>query len=318
MGIFLIRRAMISVVTIIVISMVVFGIVKSAPGDPYGDLATNPSISPARIAELRDNLGLNDPIPQQYVKWATSYIRGDWGDCYSSCDTVAPYILGRIPVTVAVIGSSFILSLLIAIPIGVISAFRQYSLFDQFATTFAFLGFSLPTFFTGTLLIYIFGIRLNDTPLGLPFVFDRTVNGIWPNIEQAIMPILVLGLASAASLTRFVRASMLEVLGQDYIRTARAKGLKEQSVVILHGMRNGMIPVVTVIALQIPEVFGGAIITEQIFSVPGIGSALVNSIKAADNPVAISITLMIAVLVVIFNVIADVLYALLDPRIKLS
>ncbi len=318
MGLFLIRRTLISLVTIVIISMVVFGIVKSAPGDPYGDLATNPSISPARIAELRDNLGLNDPIPQQYVKWATSYIRGDWGDCYSSCDTVAPYILGRIPVTVAVIGSSFILSLLIAIPIGVISAYRQYSLFDQFSTTFAFIGFSLPTFFTGTLLIYIFGIRLNGTPFELDFIFDRTKEGIWPNLKQSILPVVVLGLASASSLTRYVRASMLEVLGQDYIRTARAKGLMEQSVVILHGMRNGMIPVVTVIALQIPEVFGGAIITEQIFSVPGIGSALVNSIKAADNPVAISITLMIAVLVVLFNVVADVLYALLDPRIKLS
>lgn len=317
MGIFIIRRTLISIVTIIVISMVVFGIVKSAPGDPYGDLATNPSIPPARIAELRDALGLNDPIPQQYVKWASSYIRGDWGESYTG-GRVAPYVLGRMPVTIAVIGSSFILSLLIAIPIGVISAFRQYSLFDQFSTTFAFLGFSLPTFFTGTLLIYVFGIRLNDTPFGLPFVFDRTETGIWPNIQQSIMPIVVLGLASAASLTRFVRASMLEVLGQDYIRTARAKGLREQSVVILHGMRNGMIPVVTVIALQIPEVFGGAIITEQIFSVPGIGSALVTSIKASDNPVAIAITLMIAILVVIFNVIADVLYGLLDPRIKLA
>jgi peptide/nickel transport system permease protein len=317
-GLFLIRRTLISLMTIVIISMVVFGIVKSAPGDPYGELATNPSISPERIAELRDALGLNDPIPQQYVKWAGQYIQGDWGDCFSTCDRVAPYIFGRIPVTLAVIGSSFILSLLIAIPIGVISAFRQYSLFDQFATTFAFLGFSLPTFFTGTLLIYIFGIRLNDTPLELPFIFDRTVEGVWANIRQAIMPILVLGLASSAALTRFVRSSMLEVLGQDYIRTARAKGLKEQSVVILHGMRNGMIPVVTVIALQIPEVFGGAIITEQIFSVPGIGNALVSSIRASDNPVAISITLMIAILVVIFNVVADILYALLDPRIKLS
>ena len=317
MGRFLIRRFMISIVTIIVISMVVFSIIKSAPGDPYSELATNPSIPPARIAQLRHNLGLDDPIPVQYLRWGESYIKGDWGSCYTNCTRVAPYIMGRLPVTLAVIGSAFILSLLVAIPIGVFAAYRQYSIFDQISTTFAFIGFSLPTFFTGTLLIYIFGIKLNNTPLGLPFVFDRN-DPFGKNVEQAIMPIIVLGLASAASLTRFVRASMLEVLGQDYIRTARAKGIREGAVVVLHGMRNGMIPVVTVIALQIPEVFGGAIITEQIFSVPGIGSALVQSIKSSDNPVAISITLMIAVLVVIFNVIADVLYAVLDPRIKLG
>lgn len=317
MGRFLIRRFLISIVTIIVISMVVFGIVKMAPGDPYSDLATNPSISPARIAELRHNLGLDDPIPVQYVRWASSYIKGDWGDCYTDCSRVAPYVAGRMPVTLAVIGSSFILGLLIAIPVGVISAYRQYSLFDQLATTFAFIGFSLPTFFTGTLLIYIFGIKLNGTPLGLPFVFDRS-DPFLENVKQGIMPVIVLGLASSAALTRYVRASMLDVLGQDYIRTARAKGIREQGVVVAHAMRNAMIPVVTVIALQVPEVFGGAIITEQIFSVPGIGSALVKSIQSADNPVAISITLMIAILVVVFNVIADLLYAILDPRIKLS
>lgn len=304
--------------TIIVISMVVFSIVKLAPGDPFGELATNPNVSPERRAELRASLGLDDPIPVQYLSWARNFVRGDWGDCFTNCDSVSEYVFGRLPVTLAISGSAFLLGILIAIPVGVIAAYKQYSWFDQISTTFAFIGFSLPTFFTGIVLIFIFGITLNNTPFELPFVFDRTTEGFWPNVKQAILPVSVLGLASAAGLTRYVRSSMLEVLNQDYVRTARAKGLKEQAVIISHGMRNAMIPVVTIIALQIPEIFGGAVITEQIFRVPGIGSALVTSITSADHPVAIAITVMIAVLVVLFNVVADILYAVLDPRIKLA
>jgi peptide/nickel transport system permease protein len=216
--------------------------------------------------------------------------------------------------TLGIVGSAFLLGLLIAIPVGVLSAIKQYSLFDQFATTFAFLGFSLPTFFTGIVMILIFSVKLD----WLPLVYDKQVSGLWPSIRQSIMPVTVLGLAGAASLTRFVRASMLEVISQDYVRTARAKGLKEQSVIILHGMRNALIPVVTIVALQIPEIFGGAIITEQIFRVPGIGSLLINAVGDKDVPVIMGVTFGIAILVVIFNIVADVLYAVLDPRIKFS
>jgi peptide/nickel transport system permease protein len=187
-------------------------------------------------------------------------------------------------------------------------------LFDQFATTFAFLGFSLPTFFSGLVVIVIFSVKLG----WFPFVFDSTVTGFWPNVKQAIMPISVLALAGSASLTRFVRASMLEVISQDYVRTARAKGLHEQTVIVFHAVRNAMIPVVTIIALQIPEIFGGAIITEQIFRVPGIGSALIVAIGGKDTPTVMAITFGVAILVVLFNVIADLIYAFLDPRIKLS
>jgi peptide/nickel transport system permease protein len=196
----------------------------------------------------------------------------------------------------------------------VISAIRQYSAFDQVATTFAFVGYSLPTFFSGLVLIVIFSFKLD----WFPFVYDDTTQGLWPDIKQSILPVTVLGLAGAASLTRFVRASMLEVISQDYVRTARAKGLREQSVVVFHAMRNAMIPVITIMALQIPEIFGGAIITEQIFRVPGIGSLLIESIESADHPVVLGITMGVAILVVLFNIIADIIYALLDPRIKLT
>jgi len=259
-------------------------------------------------------MGIDDPIPVQYTKWAGEYVQGNWGQSYTSRSSVRDYVLGRLPVTIAIVGTAFLVGILVAIPIGVISALKQYSLFDQFATTFAFLGFSIPTFFSGLLLIIIFSVKLG----WLPFVFDSEVTGIWPNIKQSIMPIAVLGLAGAASLTRFVRASMLEVISQDYVRTARAKGLREQTVIVLHAMRNAMIPVVTIIALQIPEIVGGAVITEQIFRVPGIGRALIDGIGSKDTPVVMAITFGVAILVVVFNIIADLLYAFLDPRIKYS
>jgi peptide/nickel transport system permease protein len=219
--------------------------------------------------------------------------------------------MSRLPTTLMISGSAFLLSILVAVPIGVLSALKQYSLFDQAATTFAFLGFSIPTFFSGILMILIFSVYLG----WFPFVYDSQVTGFLPTVKQAIMPIIVLGLAGAAQLMRFVRASMLETITQDYVRTARAKGLREKSVVVLHAMRNALIPVVTVIALQVPEIFGGAIITEQIFR---IGRALIDGIYSKDVPVVMAITFGIAVLVVLFNVIADILYAVLDPRIRYS
>jgi peptide/nickel transport system permease protein len=314
MGAYLIRRTLISIVTLIAISMVIYSILYLAPGDPLSGFANNPNVPPELRQRLRKQMGIDDPLPQQYTKWAYQYIQGNWGVSYSSRSSVSDYVLGRIPVTLEIVGSAFILGLLIAIPVGVISAIKQYSLFDQFATTFAFLGFSLPTFFTGILLIVVFSVKLG----WLPFIYDSTVHGVWAHIEQSIMPIIVLGLAGAAALTRFVRASMLETVSQDYVRTSRAKGLQEQSVVIFHAMRNAMIPVVTIVALQIPEIFGGAIVTEQIFRIPGIGSLLITAIGEKDVPVVMAVAFGISILVVVFNIVADVLYAVLDPRIKYS
>jgi peptide/nickel transport system permease protein len=313
MGAYLIRRMLISIVTLIAISMVIFSILYLAPGDPLSGFATNPNVPPELRQRLRQQMGIDDPLPQQYSKWARQYIQGNWGVSYSSRASVRDYVFHRLPVTFWIVGSSFLLGLIIAIPIGVISAIKQYSLFDQFATTFAFLGFSLPTFFTGILMIVVFSVKLG----WLPFIYDSTVDGIGIQIKQSIMPVTVLGLAGAASLTRFVRAAMLEVISQDYVRTARAKGLQEQSVILFHAMRNAMIPVVTIVALQVPQILGGAVITEQIFRIPGIGSLLVQAIQEKDVPVVMAVAFGISILVILFNIIADVLYAVLDPRIKL-
>jgi peptide/nickel transport system permease protein len=222
-----------------------------------------------------------------------------------------------VPTTLFVIGSSQILALAIALPVGIYAATRPYSVFDQIANTLAFVGFSLPTFFTGLLLILIFSISLD----WLPFVYRSDIAATgwrwwWEHLRQAIMPIMVLGLFQAASYTRYVRSAVLDVIRLDYVTTARAKGLSDRAVTLRHVARNALIPVVTLVALQVPAVFGGAIVTEQIFRVPGIGSLLISAMLANDTPVVMAVTFVFACLVVLFNLIADVLYGWLDPRIS--
>lgn len=313
MGRYLIRRLLISIVTLIAISMIVYSILYLAPGDPLGGLATNPNVTPEQRERIREAWGLNDPLYIQYFKWAKAYFfEFDWGQSITSRIPVRDYVFDRLGVTLAIVGTAYLIGVMIAIPVGVISALKQYSWFDNTATTFAFIGFSIPTFFSGLLLILLFSVQLD----WLPFVYDSTVTGVWPRIAQSIMPITVLAMFGAAQLTRFVRASMLETLHQDYVRTARAKGLQERFVVWRHIMRNAMIPVITIIALQLPAIVGGAVITEQIFRIPGIGRALIDGIYSKDVPVVMAITFGVSILVVLFNVIADILYAILDPRIK--
>lgn len=313
MGRYLIRRGLVSVITLLAVSAIIYFIIFLAPGDPLGQLATNPNVPPEVRARIREQWGLNDPWYIQYWKWAEAYfLHFNWGESLTARVPVKEYLLDRVPVTLWISGTAYLLGIAIAIPVGAISAIKQYSWFDNVATTFAFIGFSIPTFFSGLLLIIIFSIKLG----WLPFVYDSTVSGLWPILRQSIMPITVLTLFSAAQLTRFVRASMLETINQDFVRTARAKGLKERRVIISHAMRNAMIPVVTIIAVQVPFVVGGAIITEQIFRIPGIGRALIDALLAKDVPVIMAITFGISILVVLFNVVADILYAVLDPRIK--
>jgi peptide/nickel transport system permease protein len=242
--------------------------------------------------------------------------QGDWGFSFVSRIDVDKLILQRLPTTLFVIGTAQILSILIAIPVGVFAATRPYSIFDQIASTLAFIGFSLPTFFTGLLFILVFSIYLD----WLPFVYrsDLSATGwqwYWEHFRQAIMPVTVLALALAASMTRYVRSAVLDVIRLDYVTTARAKGLSERVVVVKHVVRNALIPVVTLVALQMPAIFGGAIVTEQIFRIPGIGSLLISSILANDTPVVMAVTFVFACLVVLFNLIADILYGWLDPRI---
>ncbi|QOZ32169.1 ABC transporter permease [Bradyrhizobium sp. CCBAU 53421] len=313
---YILRRLMIAIPSLLGISVVLFVVLALAPGDPFSELATNPNVPPEVQAALRTKFGLDDPIYLRYLHWLAAMAQGDWGFSFVSRIDVDTLILQRLPTTLYVVGSSQLLALLIAIPVGVYAATRPYSLFDQLANTFAFIGFSLPTFFTGILFILVFSVKLD----WLPFVYtDVPGSGIpWmlEMIRQAIMPVMVLGLFQAASMTRFVRSAMLDVIRLDYVTTARAKGLGQAKVIVKHVMRNAMIPVVTLIALQMPAVFGGAIVTEQIFRIPGIGSLLISSILANDTPVVMAVTFVFACLVVLFNLIADVLYGWLDPRIS--
>lgn len=315
---YVLRRLLIAIPSLLGISVVLFVVLALAPGDPFSELATNPNVPPEVQAALRAKFGLDDPIHLRYLHWLNAMLHGDWGFSFVSRMNVDTLILQRLPATLYVIGSAQILALLIAIPVGVYAATKPYSLFDQVANTLAFVGFSLPTFFTGILFILIFSVTLD----WLPFVYTTDIKGtgirwVLEMIRQAIMPVAVLGLFQAASMTRFVRSAMLDVIRLDYVTTARAKGLGQAKVIVKHVMRNAMIPVVTLIALQMPAVFGGAIVTEQIFRIPGIGSLLISSILSNDTPVVMAVTFVFACLVVLFNLIADVLYGWLDPRISL-
>ena len=317
MGRYILRRVLIAVPTIIVISFVVYAILALAPTDPLSQFGADPRVPPEVRATIRTSLGLDDPWPVRYVKWVSALGRGDFGVSFMSHSSVMGLIQQRLPNTLAVVGVAYIIGVLLAIPIGMISAVRRYSLFDHVATTFAFIGFSVPTFFTGILLIIVFSINLR----WFPFIYDSTlqihdIGSFLDQVKQSIMPITVLALFDTATIARYTRAEMLEHLPLDYVRTARSKGLREQVVILRHVLRNSLIPVVTLVALGIPAVFGGAIVTEQIFRVPGIGELLVRSIGDGDTPVVAAILLIFAVLVVSFNLLADVLYAVLDPRIK--
>jgi peptide/nickel transport system permease protein len=306
------RRLIQSVPTLVLISVVIYAILALAPGDPLSGLAANPDIPPSVRNNIRHQLGLDDPWYIQYVKWANSFAHGNWGYSFQSHMPANALILQRLPTDLWVVGSSYVIAVVFAIPIGVLSAVKQYSVFDQAATTFAFIGFSLPTFFSGILFIIVFSVRLH----WLPFIYNVTVTDPVGMVKQAVMPVAVLALFNAAALMRFVRSSMLDNVSQDYVRTALSKGLRSGRVVVRHVLRNGLIPVVTLLALGLPAVFTGAVITEQIFRVPGIGSLLISAIQNSDTPVVMGIVFVYAILVVLFNIAADVLYGFLDPRIR--
>jgi peptide/nickel transport system permease protein len=308
---YIVRRILIAVPSLLGISAILFGVLALAPGDPFEELAQNPNVPPEVRLALRAQFGLDDPIWQRYFHWLVNMLRGDWGFSFVSRIDVDTLILGRLPVTIAVIGMAQVLALLVAIPVGVLAAVRPYSWFDRIASTFAFIGFSLPTFFTGVLFILFFSIYLG----WLPFVYraDLSETGWrwwWEQFRQSIMPITVLGLFQAASMMRYVRSSVLDVIRLDYVTTARSKGLTERVVINKHVVRNALIPVVTLIALQMPAVFGGAIVTEQIFRIPGIGSLLIDAILRNDTPVIMAVTFVFACLVILCNLLADVLYGI--------
>src|SRR5262249_36352083 len=285
---------------------VLFSILALAPGDPFAELALNPDIPAEVQGQLRHQFGLDDPLPLRYLHWLTAMLRGEWGYSFASRSSVVALIWQRLPTPPFVLGSASWLALSIALPVGIVSAVKPYSLFDHLATTGAFVGHSLPTFFTGLLCILLFSLHLG----WLPFIYSTTIEArglawISAHLRQAAMPIAVLGLFEAAALTRYVRASMLDVLPQDFVTTARAKGLPERCLILAHVLRNALLPLVTVVALHVPGIFTGAVVTEQIFRVPGIGSLLISAIHSSDTPVVMAITFVYAILVVVCNVIVD-------------
>lgn len=330
---FTIRRLILAIPTLLFISFIIFLIVKLSPSDPTAGLPL--TIPPEVREQIRESLGVNDPIFLQYFKWlklmvwdeplhllqdATGWMVAPEGPRIISYQTRSPVmdlIVQRMPQTLWVVGTSYLVGIAIALPVGIISAYKQYSVFDQVGTFISMIGFSVPTFFTGVLFIVIFAVNLG----WFPSVYDTTHEVTdWDSfvvqLKQIIMPVMVLGLFNASQISRYMRASMLDNLNQDYVRTARAKGLGESVVVLVHVLRNSMIPVVTVIALNIPAVFGGAIITEQVFKVNGIGQLLIIAIQSGDVPVVQTVSFIFAVLIVLFNLFADVLYGILDPRIR--
>lgn len=317
MGRYVIRRIMIAIPTLMVISLILYMVLALAPGDPLGELAGNANIPPEVQENIRKQFGLDKPWYEQYFRWALSLSKGDWGYSFSSRVPVYGLVIQRVPKTLSIVGVAYLIGILLAVPIGVLSAIKQYSIFDQIATTLVFIGLSIPSFFSGLLLILIFSIHLD----WLPFIYDSTfkVTNFSTFIEYAkmvIMPISVIGIYETAHMTRYVRSSVLDNLPQDYVRTARSKGLTENIVILRHVLRNSLIPVVTLVALGIPWVFTGAIITEQIFRIQGIGELLIRSIQNNDTPVVMAITFIYAILVVIFTLIADIIYGFLDPRIQ--
>ena len=335
-----IRRLIFTIQVLLFISLVIFLLLDLAPSDPTGNL---PMTVPPEVREqIRLALGLGEPMYWRYLMWCNQFfiieplniIEQAWGFCWGECGSrtrvmswatrspVVDLIIERTPQTLWVVGMSYVVGIIIAIPIGVISAYRQYSWFDQTGTFIAMVGFSVPTFFTGVLLIVIFSTLIpTDSIFWFPSIYDTTHKVTdWESfvfqIRQILMPVFVLALYNAAHISRFMRASMLDNLSLDYVRTARAKGMKERVVLLVHVLRNSLIPVVTVLALNIPHVFGGAIITEQVFKVNGLGALLILGIEGADIPLVQTLTFIFAILIVFFNLVADVLYGILDPRIR--
>ncbi len=334
MGRYIIRRLLLAIPTLLAISFIIFAVLDLAPGDPTGNLPL--TIPPEVRQQVREALGADDPFVVKYLKWVRQFfvfeplsqLRAATGIdlvpegavrilSWQTRSPVSDLIFQRMPQTLWVVGLAYLLGVLIAIPVGVLSAYRQYSWFDQLGTFVSMVGFSVPTFFTGLLAIIIFSVQLG----WLPSIYDTTlVVKDWPSfvqqVRQMMMPVAVLALFNASQLSRFMRASMLDNMHQDYTRTARSKGLRERAVVLGHVLRNSLIPVVTLIALGIPGIFTGAIITEQIFRVNGLGDLLIRGIYNSDIPMVQTITFMFAVLIVLFNILADVAYGLLDPRIR--
>ncbi len=319
---YLLRRLLESVPLLAVVSALVFGMLQASPGSPLAQLERDPTISQADLERIARDRGLLDPAPTQYLRWVAGAVRGDLGRSLQTGRPVTREILDRLPNTVTLVLTAFVVTLLIAIPVGVLSAVRQYSWFDHLVTAFAFMGQSIPIFWLGLMLILVFYFWLPN-PFGTGPLFPpggMATTGMEGSLTDRawhlILPVVMLSSTWVAWYTRFLRASMIETLSQDYVRTARAKGMSERRVIYRHALRNAALPLVTLVALDLPMVFSGALFTETIFSWPGMGRLFFQSALRRDYPVLMAIVMFTSVAIVIANLLADLAYAYVDPRIR--
>ncbi len=317
MGRYVLRRLIQAIPLLLGITVIAFAILKVTPGGPLAAYEANPDFSFADQQRLEHALGLDQPVPVQYVQWLIRFFAGDWGYSFATSQPVLAMIGQRLPNTLWLMTTVYLVTLLIALPIGVLTAVKQYSWFDHIATGATFAAFSMPTFWLGLLLIVTFGLTFRLLPLGgmlapgAPFTIGDLA-------RHLILPVATVSLVQVGVYVRFLRASMLETTSQDYMRTARSKGLREGVVISRHALKNAAIPFVTVAALDLPELFGGALVTEQIFGWPGMGRLFYDSALRSDYPVLMGILVIGSTVVIVANLLADVVYGMLDPRIRYS
>jgi peptide/nickel transport system permease protein len=314
---FFLRRLLSAIPVMFIITFATFVLMQMLPGGPLAAYGNNPEISQEDIERLRHEMGLDRPIPVQYWAWLKNFVRGDWGYSFATKRPVLQEIWDRLPNTLYLTGFSLILALIIAIPVGIISATRQYSIFDHITTTLTYVGRSMPVYYSGLLLIIVFSIWLRWFPSGGMHTLGKEFS-IIDSLRHLFLPVVSLSTLIAAKYVRFLRTSMLEVIHQDYIRTAAAKGLHERIIIFKHAFRNAAIPLVTVVAIDLPVLFAGALFTETVYSWPGMGRLFVDSATRFDYSIVMGIVAAIAFLVVVSNLIADVVYGILDPRITYS
>ncbi|GGR61277.1 peptide ABC transporter permease [Deinococcus seoulensis] len=310
----LLKRLLGTLPLLLGVSLLLFGVLHLAPGGPLDVYADNPSVSPEALAQMRVAFGLDQPLPVQYVSWVTAFFTGEWGYSIRTARPVSQEILERLGPTLILGGTSFVLSLLIALPLGIVSAVRRYSGVDYLITFLSFLGVSMPVFWLALMLQLLFAVQWRVLPsAGIQTIGSNSVLDL---LHHLILPAFILAFASVAGWSRYMRSSMVEVLGQDYVRTARAKGLTAGRVVYRHALRNALIPIITVVALDFATILSGAVITETIFAWPGIGRLFIESMNGRDYPVLMALMMAGSFALVISNLLADLAYAAVDPRIR--
>ncbi len=312
---YLVRRLFQAVVLLLIVSIITFVLIRSAPGGP--SLLSNPELSRQDIEQMREQLGLNDPLPVQYGRWLKNVLRGNLGRSYNTVEPVRSLIASRLPNTLLLTGLALCLSIMLSIPLGVISATHRNSAVDRFVAGVSFFSVSIPVFWLGIILIIVFSVELGWLPGGGMTTLGQSFS-LADRIRHLILPTFVLATANLAELTRYTRSGLISVLSEDYIRTARSKGLSNRAVIFRHALRNALIPVVTVIGVLLPRAVSGAAITETVFSWPGMGRLAVEAASTRDYPVVLGTTLIVAIVVIISSLLTDLVYGYLDPRIRVD